>query len=99
MYSKTHPAQPIGGWHDLQRPESSPVTAAEKSAAQRLVRFAVSRGGSADLYARVVDSAQRAVIGEALKLCRANQSAAANLLGISRNSLRAKMAKFGMAGW
>ena len=46
-----------------------------------------------DLYDLVIEAAEKAVITLALRRCQGNQSAAARLLGINRNTLRTKIAE------
>ncbi len=52
--------------------------------------FTPGPGGS-DLYQLVIESSEKAVISLALRRCKGNQSAAARLLGINRNTLRTKI--------
>ena len=48
------------------------------------------------VYGRLIASLEKALISMALKYCKANQVKAADLLGISRNTLRERMLKFGL---
>jgi two-component system nitrogen regulation response regulator GlnG len=52
--------------------------------------------GEADLYRRVIEPAEKAVIRHALHRCRGNQSEAAALLGLHRNTLRNKLRELGL---
>jgi DNA-binding protein Fis len=44
-----------------------------------------------------LEAVERALIGRALEKAAGNQSAAARLLGISRDTLRYRLEKFGLA--
>ena len=46
------------------------------------------------VYSMVVESVERTLIEEILKRTEGNQSEAAEMLGINRNTLRTKMKKF-----
>lgn len=52
--------------------------------------------GGSDLHARVIEPAERAVIRHALERCRGNQSEAAAMLGLHRNTLRHKLRELGL---
>jgi two-component system nitrogen regulation response regulator GlnG len=56
------------------------------------------REGAAGLYAEVVTHAERQLLAEVLSHTGGNLSQAARLLGITRVTLRAKLAAFGLAG-
>jgi DNA-binding NtrC family response regulator len=49
-----------------------------------------------EIHDRLIDSLEKAVISMALKHCQGNQVKAAELLGISRNTLRERMSNFGL---
>jgi DNA-binding NtrC family response regulator len=49
------------------------------------------------VHDRLIGSLERALISMALKCCRGSQAKAADLLGISRNTLRERILKFGMS--
>lgn len=53
-------------------------------------------GEGGDLYQRAVGPVERLVIDRALRECDGNQSAAAERLGIHRNTLRQKIREFGL---
>ena len=46
------------------------------------------------IHSMVIESVEKAWIEDILERCDGNQSEAANMLGINRNTLRAKMKKF-----
>ena len=46
------------------------------------------------IYSMVIESVEKTLIEEILKRTQGNQSEAAEMLGINRNTLRAKMKKF-----
>jgi len=48
------------------------------------------------VYGRLITSLEKVLISMALKHCNSNQVKAAGLLGISRNTLRERMLKFGL---
>jgi two-component system nitrogen regulation response regulator GlnG len=48
--------------------------------------------GSGDIYRRVIQEVDRVVLSEVLRHVRGNQVHASELLGISRTTLRAKLA-------
>lgn len=54
------------------------------------------QAGSENLYEEVVDSVERQLFREVLQKTAGNQSQAAQILGISRPTLRAKLAKLGL---
>ena len=75
------------------RPESSrPARAPEIEAFDviPLVRGLI-RDGEADLYQKVTSAVDRVVLEEVLRHVRGNQVRASEVLGISRNTLRAKL--------
>jgi two-component system nitrogen regulation response regulator GlnG len=49
------------------------------------------------VHAQLIEALERALICIALKHCQGNQVKAADLLGISRNTLRERMLKFGLS--
>jgi two-component system nitrogen regulation response regulator GlnG len=53
----------------------------------------VMSSSSGDLYSRVIGSAEKTLIEKALKRAFGNQSIAARILGINRNTLRTKIRK------
>ncbi len=61
---------------------------------QELVPDLLRFGG--DVHANIVDLVEEAVIGQALQECGHNQVQTARLLGISRNTLRHRIAKYGL---
>ena len=56
----------------------------------QLVR-ALLKEGEADLYAKVISAVDRVVLEEVIRHERGNQVRASEVLGISRNTLRAKI--------
>ena len=54
------------------------------------------RAGNTDIYRQVTHTVDRAVIAAVLEHARGNQSQASELLGISRTTLRAKLAALGL---
>jgi len=48
------------------------------------------------IYRAVIDNAEKGLIEKALELSYGNQVAAAKLLGMNRNTIRAKMKKLGI---
>jgi len=75
-----------------------PVSSAEKpllTYAEELLA-AAQRGELTDAYARLHETAERILISRAIELARGNQSLAARWLGISRMTLREKLAQFGL---
>jgi len=70
----------------------------EKTSLEEIIRgvvqnlFSVERKGESDnLYELVMRSTEKVLIEEVLKLCNFNQSKAAKVLGIHRNTLRRKL--------
>lgn len=75
-----------------------PAAAGEKSLqawADELLA-AAQRGELADAYARLHETAERAIISRAIELAQGNQAKAARWLGISRMTLREKLILFGL---
>ncbi|MEM9480497.1 MAG: sigma-54 dependent transcriptional regulator [Verrucomicrobiota bacterium] len=58
---------------------------------------AASASGNGDAYAEIVQQAEAVVIEEALKACDGNRTKAADLLGISRVTLRQKISRLGIS--
>jgi two-component system nitrogen regulation response regulator GlnG len=73
---------------DYRPPEPSPA-----GATSELSRFVRDRlqDGSEDLYAETLRLVERQLLTEVLRHTRGNQSHAARVLGITRNSLRFKL--------
>ena len=57
---------------------------------------AAQRGELADAHGRLLEAAEREIIGQAIELTHGNQLQAARLLGISRLTLREKLIQFGL---
>jgi two-component system nitrogen regulation response regulator GlnG len=55
------------------------------------------RAGSTDLHAELVGLAERLLLAEVLRHAEGNQSQAARILGVSRGTLRTKLAAHGLA--
>ncbi len=75
-----------------------PPASGEKSlqaCAEELIA-AAQRGELTDAYARLHETAERAIIGRAIELAQGNQAKAARWLGISRLTLREKLILFGL---
>jgi DNA-binding NtrC family response regulator len=64
---------------------------------RELVR-ALLRAGADDLYRQVVQEVDRVVLGEVLVHARGNQVQASERLGMSRTTLRAKLAALNVSG-
>jgi two-component system, NtrC family, nitrogen regulation response regulator GlnG len=66
---------------------------------EQIVReyLAAQRGEAADLHGKVVALAERAVIRYAMERAGSNQSEAAGLLGLHRNTLRKRLRELGMS--
>jgi DNA-binding protein Fis len=50
----------------------------------------------ADAHGRLLEGAEREIMGQAIQLTNGNQLQAARLLGISRLTLREKLTQFGL---
>ncbi len=75
-----------------------PVISGEKSLqahANELIA-AAQRGELADAYARMHETAERAILSRAIEMAHGNQAKAARWLGISRLTLREKLILFGL---
>jgi nitrogen regulation protein NR(I) len=57
---------------------------------------AARRGELGDVYARVLDTAEREVFTRAIQLAQGNQAKAARWLGITRVTMKAKLVQFGI---
>jgi DNA-binding NtrC family response regulator len=68
----------------------SPLTHLREAATQ-VVEAARDEGVSGDVHRRIVEAAEMAAIGAALRLSAGNQVQAARLLGIHRSTLRSKL--------
>ena len=51
-----------------------------------------------DVYAMVLLQVERPLLGYVLNMCGGNQSQAARILGLNRNTLRKKLAEQGLLG-
>lgn len=80
------------------RPGESSCTAccAGEKAVRELVRMGTVNGHAQDLYRFVMESVERPLIQKALERSGGNQLAAARMLGINRNTLRARMRSLGV---
>jgi len=58
-----------------------------------MIEEALRSGSYGDIYRSVIDSTERSLIEKALRRVGGNQIMAARLLGINRNTLRAKIKK------
>jgi nitrogen regulation protein NR(I) len=56
---------------------------------------AAQRGESAEIHARVLESAERELFRQAIELAQGNQAKAARWLGVSRITMKAKLVQFG----
>ena len=59
--------------------------------------YVVHHAEEGQWYRIAIEPVERAVIGRALKHCRGNQSEAAELLGLHRNTLRSKIRELGIS--
>lgn len=84
---------------DLPESVRRPVSS-DAAAAGDLVRQYVSQFASAqkDMHRAALEPVERAVIEQALERCGGNQSAAAEVLGVHRNTLRKRIKELGIAG-
>jgi nitrogen regulation protein NR(I) len=84
------------------RAATSRLAARDDSPDQSLRDFAgallaaAQRGELADSRARLLEAAEKEIISQAIRLTHGNQLQAARLLGISRLTLREKLAQFGL---
>src|SRR5262249_7765943 len=81
----------------LARPHRAPeATNRDLSQLAGALLAAAQRGEIADSHARVLEAAEREIIAQAIQLTHGNQLQAARLLGISRFTLRERLAQFGL---
>jgi nitrogen regulation protein NR(I) len=92
----------IGGDHVRASTARGSVAGGADLAARSLGELAEAllsearQGTLEDPYARLVEAAEREIVSRAIELTRGNQVQAARLLGISRVTLREKLAVFGL---
>jgi nitrogen regulation protein NR(I) len=72
--------------------------AAMEKAMRQWVRESLVAAGRKDMFSHLTDCFTQMLISEALNLTRGNRTRAAELLGISRPTLHAKMEKCGLTG-
>jgi DNA-binding NtrC family response regulator len=77
----------------LATPDSADQTLRDYAGA---LLAAAQRGDLAGSHAQLLEAAEREIIGQAIRLTHGNQLQAARLLGISRLTLREKLAQFGL---
>jgi two-component system, NtrC family, response regulator len=77
----------------LATPDSADQTLRDYAGA---LLAAAQRGDLAGSHAQLLEAAEREIIGQAIRLTHGNQLQAARLLGISRMTLREKLAQFGL---
>ncbi len=73
-------------------------SAAMERAMRQWVRESLVGAGRKDMFSHLTDAFTHMLISEALNLTRGNRTRAAELLGISRPTLHAKMEKCGLTG-
>jgi DNA-binding NtrC family response regulator len=92
---------PIGAEH-VQLAMSRPAQTLALSSGQSLdahveeLLQAASRGGREDVHAQVVEAAERVLFARAIELAGGNQAKAARWLGVARQTVREKLAHFGL---
>jgi nitrogen regulation protein NR(I) len=92
---------PIGAEHvqlAMSRPAQTPAPSAGQSLDARVEELlqAASRGGREDVHAQVVEAAERVLFARAIELAGGNQAKAARWLGVARQTVREKLAHFGL---
>ena len=75
--------------------KQSPLTNAVKQSVASFYRD-LGDGKVSGMYHMVVNAVEKVLIEDVLKRSEGNQSITAQALGINRNTLRAKMKKFGI---
>jgi len=78
----------IGGKGDADYPGSS------EERIKELVSAEIQRSPVGDTYQRIMDMVERELLGQALSIFEGNQVQTAHFLGITRNTLRAKIEKY-----
>ena len=83
---------------DLPEPVRSGAAPADPGDrfAQAVREQLAAMGAGGDLHGRLIQQAERAAVRFALERCRGNQSEAAALLGLHRNTLRNKIRELGL---
>jgi nitrogen regulation protein NR(I) len=87
---------------DHVRAATSKTAGPTDSSEQNLREFAgallaaAQRGEVPDSHARLLEAAEREIVAQAIRLTHGNQLQAAKLLGISRLTLREKLAQYGL---
>ena len=76
----------------------SPIDSAEQNLREfaGALLAAAQRGEVPDSHARLLEAAEREIVAQAIRLTHGNQLQAAKLLGISRLTLREKLAQYGL---
>jgi DNA-binding NtrC family response regulator len=87
---------------DHVRAATSKSRAPDESSEQNLRDYAgallaaAQRGEISDAHSRLLEAAEREIVAQAIRLTHGNQLQAAKLLGISRLTLREKLAEYGL---
>jgi Fis family transcriptional regulator len=82
----------------IEAPEAPRTDSLEQCVFRSLERYFENLGGAKPhaLHEMVLGAIERPLLQYALTRCEGNQSAAAELLGINRNTLRRKLQDFGL---
>ncbi|MDO5091794.1 MAG: helix-turn-helix domain-containing protein [Cardiobacteriaceae bacterium] len=75
-------------------PDKSPIRRAVDQSLADYYRHLGEEGTAADVYRMIVNDAEAAVIANIMTRCKGNQSKAAVVLGISRNTLKKKLVEY-----
>jgi nitrogen regulation protein NR(I) len=76
--------------------EPSRSAASEQTALLQIIRDYLSWRSGDSTHSDFMDMAEKALLSEALRLCKGNQTQAARWLGLARPTLKAKMDRYGL---